>query len=197
MALFDVPGWSIPGEPVAVTSKKRKRASKQNFDKVQSAATNVETLMEQLAASPAAENTRHEGKTGDVSADGDRAPKKKRRRVKRNKSQQFPTPAAVPEDETNKTSRKTRKKDKRKEKSGEKATVTPSPTETRPPPESHSTSLTSLQHRMKQSLDGARFRYVIHYNFHAGFPTVKHAFQYPAGGSTRSSISQTVPMHMP
>jgi ribosomal RNA-processing protein 8 len=197
MALFDVPGWSIPGEPVAVTSKKRRRASKQNFDKVQSAATNVETLMEQLAASPAAENTRYEGKSGDVSADGDRAPKKKRRRVKRNKSQQSPTPDAVPEDETNKTSRKTRKKDKRKEKSGEKATVTPSPTETRPPPESHSTSLTNLQHGMKQSLDGARFRYVIHHNFHAGFPTVKHAFQYPAGGSTRSSTSQTVPMHMP
>jgi hypothetical protein len=75
--------------------------------------------------------------------------------------------------------------------------VTPSPTETRPTPESHSTSLTSLQHGMKQSLDGARFRYVIHHNFHAGFPTVKHAFQYPAGGSTKSSTSQTVPMHMP
>jgi hypothetical protein len=79
MALFDVPGWSIPNEPVAVTSKKRKRASKQNLDKVQSAATNVERLMEQLAASPAAENTRHElkeGKSGGMSADGDRPPEK-------------------------------------------------------------------------------------------------------------------------
>lgn len=203
MALFDVPGWSIPNEPVAVTStKKRKRASKKNLDKVQSAASNVERLMEQLAASPAAENTRHEhelkeGKSGGVSADGDRPPEKKRRRVKRNKSQQSPTPAAVQEDETNKESRKKGKKDKRKEKSGEKATVTLSPTEPRPPPESRSTSLTSLQHGMKQSLDGARFRYVIHHNFHARFPTVEHAFQYPAGGSTRSSTSQTVLIHMP
>src|SRR6266566_7004688 len=185
MALFDVPGWSIPNEPVAVTSKKRKRASKKNLDKVQSVATNVERLMEQLAASPAAENARHEhelkeGKSGGVSAGGDRLPEKKRRRVK---SQQSPTPVAVQEDETNKASRMKRRKDKRKEKSGEKATVTLSPTETRPPPESRSTSLTSLQHDMKQSLDGARFRYVIHHNFHAGFPTVEHAFRYPAGGS--------------
>jgi ribosomal RNA-processing protein 8 len=195
MALFDVPEWSIPGEPVVVvTSKKRKRASKQNFDKVQSAATNVERLMEQLAAAPAADNTRHEqkeGKSGGVSADGDRPPKKKHRRVKRNKSQQSPTPAAV-QDEIHKVSRK-----KRKEKSREKATVTLSSTKTPPPPESRSTSLTSLQHGMKQSLDGARFRYVIHHNFHVLFPTVEHAFQYPAGGSTRSSTSQTVPVHMP
>ncbi|KAN0126628.1 putative methyltransferase domain containing protein [Russula decolorans] len=161
MALFDVPGWSVPNEPVAVTPKKRKRTSKQNLDKVQSAATNVERLMEQLAASPAAENTRHElkeDKGGGVSADGDRPPEKKRRRVKRKKSQQSPTPAAVQEDETNKASRKERKKDKRNENSGEKATVISS-TETRPTPESRST-LTSLQHGMKQSLDGARFRWI-------------------------------------
>jgi ribosomal RNA-processing protein 8 len=200
MVLFDVPGWSIPDEPVGITSKKRKRASKQNVDKVQSAASNMERLMEQLAAGPAAENTRRElkdGKSGGVSADGDRPPKKERRRVKRDKSQQSPTPAAVQKDETKKTPRKKRKKDKRLEKSGEKATVTLSPTETRPPPESRSTSLTSLQHGMKQSLDGARFRYVIHRDFHARFPAVEHAFQYPVGGSTRSSTSQTVPMHMP
>jgi ribosomal RNA-processing protein 8 len=200
MALFDVPGWSIPDEPVAVTSKKRKRASKQNFDKVQSAATNMERLMEQLAAGPAAENTRRElkeGKSRGVSADGDRPPEKKRRRVKRNKSQQSPTPVAVQEDETNKASRKKRKNDKRTDRSGEKAAVALSPTETRLPPEARSTSLTSLQHGMKQSLDGARFRYVIHRNFRARFPTVEHVFQYPVGGLTRSSTSQTVPMHMP
>ena len=198
MALFDVPGWTIPGEPVAVASKKRKRASKQNVDKVQSAATNVETLMEQLTASsrPAAENTRHRGKSGDVSADGDRPPKRRSRVKRLDNSQQSPTPAAVQDDEIHKSSRKKRKKDKEKEKSGEKVIATPSPTETRPPPESRNTSLTSLQHGMKQSLDGARFRYVIHRNFH-GPPTVEHAFQNPAGGSTRSSTSQTVPMHMP
>ena len=196
MALFDVPGWSIPNEPVAVTTKKRKRASKQNIDKVQSAATNLETLMEQLAASPTAENTRHEGKTGDVPADGDRPPKK-RRHVKRNKTQQSPTPAAVQDGESYKASRKKGKKDKREERPGEKATATPSPTKSRLTPESRGTSLTSLQHGMKQSLDGARFRYVIYLNFHAGFPTVKHVFQYPVGGSTRSSTSQTVPMRMP
>ncbi len=201
MALFDVPGWSVPNEPVAVSSRKRKRASKQNVDKVQSATANVERLMEQLAASPAAENTRHglkegqEGKSPGVSADGDRPHGKKRRPVKRNKSQQSPTPAAVQEHERHKASRK-RKKDKRRETLGEKVTETLSPMKSRPLPESRDIPLTSLQHGMKQSLDGARFRCVIHHNFHAGCPTVEHAFQYAAGGSTRSSTNQTVPMHM-
>lgn len=166
MALFDVPGWSIPDEPVASASKKRKRASKQNFDKVQSVTANMERLMEQLAANPTAENTQHEGRKSGVSVVGDRPPEKKRRRVKRKKSQQYPTVAVVQEDETHKASRKKKKKDKHKEVSGEKATVTLSPAESRPPPESRSTSLTSLQHGMKQSLDGARFRYVIHHDFH-------------------------------
>jgi hypothetical protein len=198
MTLFDVPGWSVPDEPVRVKPKKRKRTSKQNFDKVQSATVTLERLMEQLAASPAAETTRSdpkEEKSGGVSADGDR-PAKKRRRVKKNKSQQSPTPTAIQEDGTHEASRKKRKKDKRKESSGEKVTGTPSPLKSRPPPEPRST-LTSLQHGMKQSLDGARFRYVIHRSFYAGCLTVLHAFQNPVGGSTRSSTSRTVPMPMP
>jgi ribosomal RNA-processing protein 8 len=201
MALFDVPGWSIPDEPVAVSSKKRNRVSKQNIDKVQLATANMEKLMMQLAASPAAESTRDElkeGKGEGVSADGDRPPEKKRRRVKRNKSQQQSSaPAAVQEDESHKASRMKGRKDRRKETPGKEVTGTSSPTESRPPPESRSTSLTSLQHGMKQSLDGARFRYVIHHNFHALCPTLEHAFQYPAGGSTRSYTSQTVPRPMP
>lgn len=202
MALFDVPGWSVPDEPVRVTPKKRRRTSKQTFDKVQSATVNLERLVEQLAASPAAENTRSdpkEGKSGGVSADGDR-PAKKRRRVKKNKSQQSPTPAITPapqEDGTHEASRKKRKKDKRKETSGEKVTGTPSSLESRPPPPEPRSKLTSLQHGMKQSLDGARFRYVNHRSFYAGCPTILHVLQNPVGGSTRSSTSQTVPMHMP
>ena len=183
MALFDVPGWSVPDEPVEATPKKRRRASKQNFDKVQSATVNVEKLIEQLAASPAAENTRRElkeGKGGGVFADGDR-PSKKHRRGKKTKLRQSPTPAAIPVKEDGadeEAPRKKRKKDKRKETPGEKDTVPLSSSESRPPPESRSSgsTLTSLQHGMKQSLDGARFRYVIHHDFYAGFPTVLHAF---------------------
>jgi ribosomal RNA-processing protein 8 len=170
MALFDIPGWSIPDEPVAAAHKKRKRTSKQNVDKVKSATVNVEKLIEQLAAGPAAENTRRElkeGKSEGVSADSDHPPK--RRRVKRNKARQSPTPSAVQEDGSHKASRKKRKKEK--ETSGEKVTGTPSSLESRPPPESRN-KLTSLQHGMKQSLDGARFRYVIHHNFYPWCPTV-------------------------
>ena len=118
MVLFDVPGWSIPEEPVAAAPKKRKRTSKQDSNKVQSATVNVERLIEQLATGPAAENTRgelKEGISGGVSADGDRLPR--RRRVKRNKSRQSPTPtAAVQEDGTHTASGKKRKKTKRQEK---------------------------------------------------------------------------------
>lgn len=179
MALFDVPGWSISGEPVAVTPQKRKRTPKQNFDKVQSATVNVERLIEQLAASPAAEDTRREvkeGKGGGV--DGERPATKKRRRVKKSKLRQSTTP--ITQDGTQEASGTKRKKEKRKETSGENVTGTPSSLESRPPPESHST-LTNLQHGMKQRLDGAQFRYVIRHDFYAGFPTVLHAFQNPVG----------------
>ena len=199
MALFDVPGWSISGEPVGVSPQKRKRTPKQNFDKVQSATVNVERLIEQLAASPAAENTHRElkeGKGGGVSADGEGPATKRRRRVKKNKLRLSPTPITTKEDGTHEASSKKREKDKRKETSGEKVTGTPSSLESRPPSESRNT-LTSLQHGMKQSLDGAQFRYVIHHDFYAGFPTVLHAFQNPVDGSTRSCTSQTVPMRMP
>ncbi|KAI0306946.1 methyltransferase-domain-containing protein [Multifurca ochricompacta] len=48
MVLFDVPGWTVPGDPVAVAPKKRKRPIKRHLDKVQSATVNIEKLMGRL-----------------------------------------------------------------------------------------------------------------------------------------------------
>ncbi|KAI9454618.1 methyltransferase-domain-containing protein [Russula earlei] len=153
MALFDVPGWSISGDPVAVASKKRKRTSKHRDDsnKVRSATVNVEKVIEQLAASPTAENTHR----GDGSAAEGR--QKKRRRAK---PRQPPTHTAVQE-ETHGQSEKKRQKDRPKEKSGDdnKAAGTQSPSTSHSATESRST-LTSLQTAMRQSLDGARFRWI-------------------------------------
>ena len=171
MALFDVPGWSVPNDPVAVIPRKRKRASKHDSNKrIQSAAVNVEKVMEQLSArlGPAAENPRGdltESKNGGLSTEDDRPPRTKRRRAQGNKPQQSPIPA-VQQAEPHKTSKK-RKKERPKKgpPAGDKVTGSRS-TASQLPTESRST-LTSLQHDMKQSLDGARFRCVTHSNFYA------------------------------
>jgi len=169
MALFDVPGWSVPDDPVTVTPKKRKWSSKHDSNKIRSATVNVEKVMKQLSAHP---GPTAEGPRGQLKKDKEegpsteRPPKKKRRRVEGNKSQ-APTP--VVQVETHKTSKKKRKKDRARETSGDKGAGPQSPSSCQLAPESRST-LTSLQHDMKQSLDGARFRYVIHTNFYAGDP---------------------------
>ncbi|KAI0291704.1 methyltransferase-domain-containing protein [Russula brevipes] len=158
MALFDVPGWSIPDDPVAVTSKKRKRAPKRDSDKVQSATVNVEKLMAGLAASPVTESP-HRGKNGRgrVSTGGDRPPPQKRKRS--NLQSPAPTAAAVQDNGTRRASKKEKKKDRRKTVPEDTANASPPPSSSHPPPESRST-LTSLQHGMKQRLDGARFRWI-------------------------------------
>jgi ribosomal RNA-processing protein 8 len=156
MALFEVPGWSVPDDPVTVTPKKRK-SSKHDSNKIRSATLNVEKVMKQLSAHPpTAEGPRGQlkgGKEEGPSTEGGR-PKKKRRRVEGNKSQ-APTP--VVQVETHKTSKKKKRKDRAKETSGDKDACPQSRSSSQLAPESRST-LTSLQHDMKQSLDGARFR---------------------------------------
>jgi ribosomal RNA-processing protein 8 len=196
MALFDVPGWSVPVDPVTVTPKKRRWSSKHDSNKIRSATVNVEKVMKQLSAHPGpAEGTRRELK-GDKeegsSAEGGRPPKKKRRRVEGNKSQQAPTPL-VQHVETHRTPKKKKKKDGAKGTSGDKGAGPQARSSSQLAPESRST-LTSLQHDMKQSLDGARFRYVIHRLLRR--VTLIHALYKPAGGLTRSSTSRMVPMPM-
>ena len=172
MALFDVPGWSVPDDPVAATPRKRKRTSKHDSNKkIQTATVNVEKVMEQLSArlGPAAENARGdltEGKNGGLSTEDDRPPRMKRRRAQGNKSQQSPIPA-VQQVEPHKTSKK-RKKERPKKgpPAGDKVAGSQSTASSQLPKESRS-ALTSLQHDMKQSLDGARFRCVTHSNFYA------------------------------
>ncbi|KAI0248714.1 methyltransferase-domain-containing protein [Lactifluus subvellereus] len=163
MVLFDVPGWSVSDDPVAVTPKKRKRSSKRDIDKVQSATANIEKLMEQLASRPAVENARHEvkeGKSGVMSAQYDQPPKKKRRHVRSNKAQESQTPAAVEGDPAQGAPGRKRRKDRPKATTGEKAAGSSSTSSSQPLPQSPPSTLTSLQHGMKQSLDGARFRWI-------------------------------------
>jgi hypothetical protein len=90
MALFDVPGWTISDEPVSVVPKRRKRSSGHDPEKVsfKLASANIEKLMEQLVASPAAGSTPVTGKSGVVSARCDQPPKKNCKHAKGNENRQ-------------------------------------------------------------------------------------------------------------
>ncbi|KAI9447791.1 methyltransferase-domain-containing protein [Lactarius indigo] len=159
MALFDVPGWSVPGAPLAVPSKKRKRPSKQGLDQIQSAAVNVEKLMERLAMErthgPKTKTKREHG--GGVSADADQPPKKKHKRVKDHKVLQSHTSTRGDGEQS---TPKKKRKDREKKTGGDKVTSSPSLASSHPPPQPSGNALTSLQRGMKQSLDGARFRWI-------------------------------------
>ncbi|KAF8264962.1 methyltransferase-domain-containing protein [Lactarius quietus] len=89
-------------------------------------------------------------------ADAHEPPKKKRRRVK-DKVQQTHTPARG--DGEQNTSRKKRK-DRQQKTGGDKLASSPSPAPSHPTPQSSGNGLTTLQRGMKQSLDGARFRWI-------------------------------------
>ena len=160
MVHFDVPGWSVPGAPVAVpSSKKRKRP--QALDHVQSATVNVEKLMKRLAT---------EQSHTSVTADTDQSHKKKR---KRKVEPSHPPARGDGEQSTPKKKRKERQK-----KTGEKGTPLLSPASPHRPLQPSGNALTTLQRGMKQSLDGARFRYVNHpHHAHRTPPTMRHASQ--------------------
>jgi len=154
MVLFDVPGWSVPGAPVAAPSKKRKPP--QGLDQIQAATVNVEKLMKRLATEQTHARTKGDHSGLSAGADAHEPPKKKRRRVK-DKVQQTHTPARG--DGEQNTSRKKRK-DRQQKTGGDKLASSPSPAPSHPTPQPSGNGLTTLQRGMKQSLDGARFRWI-------------------------------------
>lgn len=154
MALFDVPGWSVPGAPVAVPSKRRKPP--QDLDQIQAATVNVEKLMKRLATERTHARTKGDDSELSAVADAHEPPKKKRRHVK-DKVQQSHTPARG---DGEKFSPRKKRKDGQKKTRGDKITSSPLPAPPHPTPQPSGNALTTLQRGMKQSLDGARFRYV-------------------------------------
>ena len=156
MALFDVPGWTVPGAPVAVPSKKRKPP--QGLDQIQAATVNVEKLMKRLATEQTHDRTKGDRSGLSADADAQQPPKKKRKRVKY-KVQQSHTPAPARGDGEQNTPKKKRK-DRQNKTGGDKVVSSPSPASPHSTSQPSDNALTTLQRGMKQSLDGARFRYV-------------------------------------
>ncbi|TFY80820.1 hypothetical protein EWM64_g3198 [Hericium alpestre] len=185
MALFEVPGWSVPSAPVTdAHSKKRKRPTNDDPNKIRSAEVNVEKLIQKLGKSADGAQSREKGgqkkkKTKHEAAERRPAEKKEQRKG-------GGEPAKVSDGKVNQKGQKKEKpkkagdadskrpdatstnsshsKRKGKEASTEKGKQHDKPAAAAAPVQATSTkstsNLTSLQSGMMQSLDGARFRWI-------------------------------------
>ena len=181
MALFEVPGWSVPSAaPMAPSSssshsKKRKRPTgdkHQDADKISTAAANVEQLIAKLGSGADGEKETPKNKKQKTKAKANpkaQEPKTSVQKKERSTSKQQQTKSTKhsvqePSDETSPSlssspkgkGKQSKPRDKRKDAGApSKATVA----DTEASPDTHS-SLTALQSKMKNSLEGARFRWV-------------------------------------
>lgn len=169
MALFDVPGWGVPGAPVAEAqnSRKRKRPSAPNGDKVATATVNLEKLMRKLdpvgdtSRPVSTKNQRSKKAKGTAGQDKKTAPRrtsperprKKEPPQKRTREETSSSPHDPP------SRKKTKKNANAKgESQGPAASMSAKPSKGAPPKSKE--GLTVLQAGMKNSLEGARFRQV-------------------------------------
>lgn len=170
MALFQVPGWSMPTAPVSTLpqsiSKKRKRPAAQDVDKVQFAEVNLDKLMQKLGGirdhdsedkqGPNKRKRKH-GKTSQGLDTKDGHAMSSKGKVKITSSLGGSSGVEHSVKESSKPPKKMKQK-KSKLDAGK-----PSSSEQQPrvsPAVDGVSGLTSLQKGMKNSLDGARFRYV-------------------------------------
>lgn len=164
MALFDVPGWTVPTNPTPAQGGPRKRKRNQHCpDDLQSARANLDKLVRML---------------GDGPPDIDSRPSKKNKsRAKVNvqgvassqgspesRKVEVPTPkASIPKDvavgSKTKTNKRHRGSKNSKSTSAEKSGPSDSPSK-HPLPVQEKSGLTPLQKHMKQNLGGARFRLI-------------------------------------
>ena len=149
MPLFQIPGWSIPEEPISAASKKRKRDTSDTGSTVSLLSTAV----------PKIKGKASEG----VAQKFDRKKAKRDRKDLRGKEISRPRPLISTEKAlppVPSSSSPPRAPKKAKVQHGPESPVTSTvslvhPSEGKPKTGS---KLTSLQHSMKESLDGARFR---------------------------------------
>ncbi|KAI0053072.1 hypothetical protein FA95DRAFT_1552962 [Auriscalpium vulgare] len=171
MALFQVPGWSVPAAPVT-ESKKRKRPAHDTAtpEKITTAQVNVEKLMKRLSGGGerAQKNTKRTerpprdkksnlavrtGEGTEVKESG----RQKERRTKRSAVGNHPAADATTRPPINPPSKKKPKKSRDKDGPRHAAAQSPNYEQAETTP---AAKLTTLQSGMKQNLEGARFRWV-------------------------------------
>ncbi|KAA1466263.1 hypothetical protein DENSPDRAFT_831052 [Dentipellis sp. KUC8613] len=175
MALFEVPGWSVPSAPISSSAQHSRKRKRPNTDQVRAAEVNVEKLVKKLGAgngkdkaTQRAKKPRHEDKArahptekekqkGGPRHDG----KKMDGTVKGNKSPRPSGDTARSDSGKASTTGEHRSPSVSKpgKKSGKKDTASVD-SQSRPSPQQSTSNLTSLQSGMKHSLDGARFRWI-------------------------------------
>ena len=136
MSLFEVPGWSIPNAPVKEQSNKANKKRKHSSAQDQGHVQSVDKFLAKLLNNPA----KVEASVSDVGK-----PKERRGAVS-------PPEENVMGHSPSSRIRKARKKQRLNRESPTKNVSDVSPA-----------SLTTLQRAMKESLGGARFRYVNRY----------------------------------
>lgn len=153
MALFQVPGWSVPSTLVPA-SKKRKRRASHSPDDLQSAQANLEKLVRML---------------GDDTRSGDSQPSKKKASGKarshnndgNRSSQAGKGDPSTPKDPSRSAPIAPKgKKNKHNESKSSSSVTTSGLSGPTWKPSRSNQGLTSMQKNMKESLDGARFRLI-------------------------------------
>ncbi|KAG1753879.1 methyltransferase-domain-containing protein [Suillus paluster] len=165
MALFEVPGWSVPTAPVSIlaqsTSKKRKRPAAQDADKMQSAEVNLDKLMQKLGSVGNREDKQGPKKKKKKQERTTRAPDTKGAHATSNKAtEKVSSPHGGSIEQPVKGVSGLRKKVKQKKSLKHDAGKPEQRPRNVSPAVDEVPGLTSLQKGMKESLDGARFRWI-------------------------------------
>lgn len=219
MALFEVPGWSVPDAPAPGNTNKRKRNATKSDEKVSTAEINFEKLMKRLESGkdvpqPHPKKTKGKQKSkpaADSDQPNDTTPRfkaaergaeqtQKNKRADRRQRKKAAQSSAAPSSERERDGdgEDASSPRKRKKKGGEHDAETkelpePSSVRSTSPEEKTSAGLTAMQAGMRHSLDGARFRYVLpHLPSYCSTPSHRHT--RTAGGSTSYCTSLTALM---
>lgn len=156
MSLFEVPGWSVKTTPIRGTpqqvSKKRKRPNNHAND-VETTEINMEKLMAKLA------NTTDEGLS--IAKKRKKAQKQAPEATSNAEQHTEGTHVRIPGVPTKTSSPSGKRNGKKKHYIDPSLTLPSTSTQSleKPPSSSNANNLTALQKGMKDSLDGARFRY--------------------------------------
>ncbi|KAL0949677.1 hypothetical protein HGRIS_009715 [Hohenbuehelia grisea] len=168
MALFEVPGWNVSSAPVTLLheSKKRKRPPSEDAGstKIKSAEANFDKLFRKLSGGSARDESTPSSSRKDTGMSEERNAKKKSKATREKRDTEsaksrisHPMPLkAVAVVAAGTSSDRPKKKQKRLEETSEKSVRFAKP----PVEEAETTQLTAMQHRMKQTLEGARFRVI-------------------------------------
>jgi hypothetical protein len=158
MALFEVPGWSVPAtvsNPAATGSKKRKQPLKNDTETIHAAQINLERLVKKLKVGKEAERTRNRRKHGNKNKDSEIVGQGEgpTRQISTGKTA---SSSSSPKAKISNVGLSTIPNTFRSEKTKKKAGIPRS--KPQPSKQAGTSGLTALQKGFKQNLEGARFR---------------------------------------